>query len=109
MNIKTMTTEEIMNIGNNRKVVWDYYVSDLKGFDGYSRLYINKETGEISEVYSADQTVWPKNDDVVKICGTSTMRDVESNEHDLETIEAWYADWCDEYFEEALIDAIDNI
>lgn len=113
MNIKTMTTEQIMDIGNNHKVVWDYYVSTLKGFDGYSRLYLNKETGEIFESYEASQNTWLEGDDIVQICGTSALGGADLDEEEIETVELWCGDWYNEwyngYFEEALIEVINNI
>lgn len=113
MNIKTMTTEQIMDIGNNHNVVWDYYVSTLRGFDGYSRLYLNKETGEIFEVYEASQNTWLEGDDIIQICGTSALGGANLNEDELESLEDWCGDWYSEwyngYFEDVLIETIDNI
>ena len=74
MNIKKMTTEQVMNIKDNHEVVWDYYVSTLKAFDGYFSLYLNKETGEIFESYGASrQNTWLEGDDIVRLCGTSAL------------------------------------
>ena len=108
-----MTTEQIMDIGNNHKVVRGYYASVLRGFDGYSRLYLNKETGEIFESYEVSQNTWLEGDDIIQICGTSALGGAGLNEEELETLELWYgewyAEWFNDFFEVALEDIINNI
>ena len=111
MNIKKMTTEQVMNIKDNHEVVWDYYVSTLKAFDGYFSLYLNKETGEIFESYGASrQNTWLEGDDIVRLCGTSALCGADLNEDEIETFEMWcgewYTEWFDEFFEPTLADAI---
>ena len=64
MNIKKMTTKQAMNIKNNRKVVWDYYVSTMKAFNGHFSLYL-KDTGEIFQTYKAGRNTLLKGDDIV--------------------------------------------
>ena len=64
MNIKKMTTKQAMNIKNNRKVVWDYYVSTMKAFNGHFILYL-KDTGEIFQTYKAGRNALLKGDDIV--------------------------------------------
>ena len=110
MNIKKMTTEEVMDIKNNHKVVWDYYVSTLKAFDGYFSLYLDKETGEIFEPYEASQNTWLEGDDIVQICGTSALCGADLTKEEVETFEEWcgewYAEWFNWFFEPTLADAI---
>ena len=111
--LKTMTFDEIMDIADNHKVVWDYYVSTLRGFDGYSRLYLNINTGEIFESYEASQNSWLEGDDITEICGTSALNVAELNEDELETLEDWcgdwYAEWLNGYFADKLIEAVESI
>ena len=108
--IKNTTTEQIMDIGNNHIVVWDYYVSTLRGFDGYSCLYLNKETGEIFESYEASQNTWLEGDDIIQICGTSALGGADLSEDELENLEdwcgEWYSEWFNGFFEPTLADAI---
>ena len=110
VNIKRMTTEQVMDIKDNHEVVWDYYVSTLKAFDGYFSLYLNKETGEIFESYEASQNTWLKGDDIVRICGTSALCDDGLNKNQIDTFEMWcdewFNEWFKEFFEPALADAI---
>ena len=114
MNIKKMTTEQVMNIKDNHKVVWDYYVSTLKAFDGYFSLYLNKETGEIFESYGASrQITWLVGDDIVRLCGTSALCGADLNKDEIETFEMWcgewYTEWFNGFFEPTLADTIDYI
>ena len=110
MNIKKMTTEQVMNIKDNHEVVWDYYVSTLKAFDSYFSLYLNKETGEIFESCEASQNTWLEGDDIVRICGTTELCGAGLNENQMDTFEMWcdewYAEWFKEFFEPTLADAI---
>ena len=62
--IKNMTAEQIMDIGNNHKAVWDYYVSTMKAFNGHFILYL-KDTGEIFQTYKAGRNTLIKCDDIV--------------------------------------------
>lgn len=111
--LKAMNFDEIMDIANNHEVVWDYYVSTLRGFDGYSRLYLNTNTGEIFESYEASQNTWIEGDDIVEICGTSALGGAELNEEELETLEDWCGDWYQEwvngYFADKLLEAVESI
>ena len=100
MNIKKMTTEQVMDIKDNHEVVWDYYVSTLKDFDGYFSLYLNKETGEIFESYEASQNTWLKGDDIVRICGTSALYGDVLNKNQIDTFEMWCDEWFNEWFKE---------
>ena len=108
--IKNMTTEQIMDIGNNHKVVWDYYVSTMKAFNGYFSLYLNKETGEIFESYEASQNTWLEGDDIVRLCGTPALCGADLNEDEIERFEMWcgewYTEWFDGFFEPTLSDTI---
>lgn len=111
--LKAMNFDEIMDIANNHKVVWDYYVSTLRGFDGYSRLYLNTNTGEIFESYEASKNSWLEGDDIVEICGTSALGGADLNEDELETLEYWcddwYYEWFNGYFADKLIEAVESI
>lgn len=102
--IKNMTTEQIMDIGNNHKVVWGYYVSAKKAFDSHFSLYLNKENGEIFKSYEASRNTWLEGDDIVRICGTKDKT---------ETFQMWcgewYIEWLDRFFEPTLADTIDYI
>ena len=110
MNIKKMTTEQVMDIKDNHEVVWDYFVSTLKAFDGYLSLYLDKETGEIFESYEASQNTWLEGDDIVRICGTSALCGDGLSKNQIDTFEMWcdewYAEWFNEFFEPTLADAI---
>ena len=111
MNIKKMTTEQVMNIKDNHKVVWDYYVSTMKAFDGYFSLYLNKETGEIFESCGASRhNTLLKGDDIVRLCGTPALCGADLSEDGIETFEMWcgewYTIWFDEFFEPTLAGTI---
>ena len=111
--LKNMNIEEIMDIENNHKVVWDYYVSTLRGFDGYSRLYLNINSGEIFESYEASINTWLEADDIIEICGTSALGGADLSDEELESLEDWcddwYPEWYNGYFSDRLTEAVDSI
>ena len=113
MDLAKMTDVEIMDIGNNRDVVWQHYLSILRGFDGYSRLYLNINNGEIFESYEASQNTWLEADNIVQICGTSALGGAGLSDDELATLEdwadEWFNDWYNGYFRDALIAAVDNV
>ena len=103
MDLSKLNDVEIMDIGNNRDVVWQHYLSILRGFDGYSRLYLNINNGEIFESYEASQNTWLEADNIVQICGTSALGGAGLSDDE------WFNDWYNGYFRDALIAAVDNI
>ena len=113
MNIKRMTTKQVMNIKNNRKVVWDYYVSTMKAFDGHFSLYLNTETGVIFQSHKAGRNTLLKGDDIVRICSTPALCGDGLNKNQIDTFEMWcdewFNEWFKEFFEPTLADAIRHI
>ena len=110
MNIKNMTAEQVMNIKDNRKVVWDYYVSTMKVSNGYFSLYLNTETGDMFESYTASQNTRLKGGVIVLICSTPALNGAGLNKKQIATFEEWcdewFEEWLKEYFEPTLADAI---
>nr|DAM42761.1 MAG TPA: hypothetical protein [Caudoviricetes sp.] len=113
MDLAKLNDIEIMDIGNNRDVIWQYYLSTLRGFEGYSRLYLNINNGEIFESYEVSQNTWLEADNIVQICGTSALGGVGLSDDELATLEdwadEWFDDWYNGYFRDALIAAVDSI
>ena len=110
MNIKRMTAKQVMKIRNNRRIVRDYYVATMKVSNGYFSLYLNTETGDMFESYTASQNTRLKGGVIVLICSTPALNGAGLSKKEIATFEMWcderFNEWLKEYFEPTLADAI---
>ncbi len=118
MNTKNMTAKQVMKIRNNHRVVRDYYVSTMTVRNGYFSLYLNKETGDMFDSYTASQSTRLKGGDIVLICSTpalngASLKSAGMKKNQIATFETWcdewFNEWLKEFFEPTLADAIRHI